>query len=123
MMTTLVFGVNAAVNRRYNTLTLNLLNHEVNKITNIIGKVKLNISRSQSPTRITYREFDPTLSLHNVYIVKHNNIHDVDTFSTISRLTGGTGGQVEQKVRLCTMGRTLNHTRFQFYSVFHWNFY
>ncbi len=70
----LIFAINTVLDHRYTTRTYvsGLIGNYVDDISEAIETMKQNITESTSSRRVTYREINPSLSVHNIYSVKHN---------------------------------------------------
>lgn len=69
----LVFAINATINTRYNTSTYvsQLLNHATDDIAVAMDILKRDLSLSASSRKVTYKEINPDLSVHDIYTSRH----------------------------------------------------
>ena len=70
----LICTINIVLNTRYpmQRYVSELINVTVNDVEQAMNTLKLNILNSGSSRRITYREINPDLSVHDVYCTKHS---------------------------------------------------
>ena len=66
--------INTVLGARYNTRNYvhSLIHADVDDIGETMENHKISIRNSNSSRRLTYKEMNPDLSVHNVYVDKHN---------------------------------------------------
>ena len=95
---------------------LDLINNNVDDIKVAMDTLKHNIGLSQSSRRITYKQINPNLSVHKIYLMKHNiNEHHRTAFTRfrlsshslaveVGRWSRRGRGRLPLEERLCTCG-------------------
>ena len=69
----LVFAINTTINARFSTGTYvsQLLNNDINDIAVAMETLKRDLSLSASSRKVTYKEINPSLSVHDMYTCGH----------------------------------------------------